>query len=521
MGKRKRGSASQQAIADGQEAQYAISNAEKPPAADQGKRRKAQGSPKDAPLEPVTIQIVAGTYEKVLHGLTATITRPLAIEDEKPTEVEFADTFMFNAHSSAVRCLAISPNTKNSDKVILASGGSDQLINLYSISTIPPSHVKTKAPLMPTLAGNRVVENPKNKELGSLQHHAGSINALHFPTRSKLLSAAEDNTMAVTRTRDWTVLSTIKAPIPKLYGRPSGDMAPLSGAPSGINDVAVHPSLKLMLSVGKGEKCMRLWNLITGRKAAVLNFDRHLLHSVGEGKYNRGEGWKVEWNHLGEEFALAFERACVIYGIDSKPKCLILPSPKTKVHQMKYLTLKPNGAEPYEVLSLSTEDGRMMFYSTKYTVEKGVVESHRESSIPVCEPLGLLGGPTEGLTGRIKDFEILSVPHLTNPLIVTGSSDGAIRLWLVNAVEIARQVSSPRSTGALVNGHSDPDVSTARKRNLKQVGHLLSTYETGNRITCLKAFVMSGPVHPETVIGGKTSLVAGSTNGSTDVGKDS
>lgn len=59
----------------------------------------------------------------------------------------------------------------------------------------------------------------------------------------------------------------------------------MGGALSRVNDFAVHPSLILMLSVSKGEKSMRLWNLVTGKKAGVLNFSREMLMEVGEGKH--------------------------------------------------------------------------------------------------------------------------------------------------------------------------------------------------------------------------------------------
>ena len=73
--------------------------------------------------------------------------------------------------------------------------------------------------------------------------------------------------------------------------------------------------MKLIVSVGKGEKCMRLWNLVTGKKAGVLNFGRELLQGVGEGKWGRGEGRRVEWNSLGEEFVVSFERGCAVFGM--------------------------------------------------------------------------------------------------------------------------------------------------------------------------------------------------------------
>src|SRR5699024_1925504 len=111
---------------------------------------------------------------------------------------------------------------------------------------------------------------------------------LHFPTRSKLLSASEDSTIAVTRTRDWSVLSNIKVPKAKAHGRPSGDTAAFGSTPAGVNEFAIHPSMKVMISVSKGERCIRLWNLVTGKKAGVLGFSREMLQEAGEGKHSSG-----------------------------------------------------------------------------------------------------------------------------------------------------------------------------------------------------------------------------------------
>lgn len=230
------------------------------------------------------------------------------------------DTFLFEAHGSAIRTLALSPMPKKDSieppRVILASGGTDERINLYSLAAAPPA-VNERYPSVPTLAGNKILENPKNRELGSLLHHTAGISSLQFPSRSKLLASGEDNTISVTKTRDWTVVSTIKVPHPKVQGRPSGDTAPPGGSPSGVTDFAVHPSMKLMLSVGRGERSMRLWNLVTGKKAGVLNFSKDVLQSVKEGRWSTGEGRKIEWNSKGEEFAVAFEWGAVVFGVVS------------------------------------------------------------------------------------------------------------------------------------------------------------------------------------------------------------
>ncbi|KAA6416316.1 MAG: 60S ribosome biogenesis [Lasallia pustulata] len=477
-----------------------------------------------------TVQIITGSYERVLHGVTATVSHETSKDFDDGSKAEFADTFLFNAHGSAIKCLALSPQSTSSDasqeqKIILASGSTDERINLYHISASPPSQLG-KITSIPSLAGNTITENPRNRELGSLLHHSASINALYFPTRSKLLSAGEDNTIAVTRTRDWTVLSTIKAPIPKAMGRPSGDTAPSGGTPAGVNDFAVHPSLKLMVSVGKGEKCMRLWNLVTGKKAGVLTFGRELLQDVGEGRWSSGEGRKVEWDSKGEEFAVAFERGVVVFGMDSKPRCRILASSRTKVHQLRYFPLTETESITSDILALSTEDGRVLFYTTHSIGILKDKQPEGEQTIPSCAALGQLGGPATGVKGRIKDFEILRLPSLKgraeSTLIVTGSSDGALRLWTLNSEELnsGRPNSNGEPSTGNVNAASSSNIKTDGSNtgaSTRQVGHLIGSYETGNRITCLTAFVMSRP----SVVDGLVQIDGGDIDtGKTEDGSD-
>lgn len=425
-----------------------------------------------------SVQIITGSYERVLHGITATISESPS-ENPTSTSVQFADSFLFNAHASAIRCLALSsisdPSCTQSPNILLASGGTDERVNVYSLSAVPPVENEKMAP-MPSLGANKISENPRNRELGSLMHHSSSITSLHFPTRSKLLSAAEDNTIAVSRTGDLSVVSTIKAPHPKVQGRPSGDTAPPGAAPAGINDFAIHPSMKLMLSVGKGERCMRLWNLVTGRKAGVLNFSRTELQSVQEGKYSSGEGRRIEWNPKGEEFAVAFEKGAVIFGADSKAKSRILPKPLTKLHQMRYLTISNGDGSDMVVVAVSTENGNLLFYSVDNTSQaKEVVSSESSLSDSLC--LAQLDGKSNGVTGRIKDFEILSMASSTGTssdlLAVTAGSDGRVRLWTMHTKDL---FSAKASLEKLLTPIS--------------VGDLIGTYETSSRITCLKAFVM-------------------------------
>ncbi|KAF2725445.1 WD40 repeat-like protein, partial [Polychaeton citri CBS 116435] len=424
--------------------------------------------------EAVNVQIVLGSYERVLHGFAATIPSGLLNDQPAPAssegkdgdgshsdlQVSFSDTFLFAAHSSSIRCLAVSPSTEN-DKRILATGGSDERINVYSVSTIPPKPQAKPSAL--GLAGNSTAENSRNRSLGSLIHHDRAITRIEFPAKGKLFSAAEDNTVAISRTRDWTVLSSIKAPIPTPQGRPSGDTAAPGEVPAGVNDFAIHPSQKLMLSVGKGEKCMRLWNLMTGKKAGVLNFDRDLLAQAGEGKLSTGEGRTILWDMPGENYVVGFERGGIVYGIDSKAKAIIRTPTPTKLHQMKFIPGDSN------LLAISTENGSILFIDISPSSDSGDARS-----LPRCNVLGEVGGKAAGVSGRVKDFGILALPN-GSLLVVAGSSDGVVRLWTVSAsaLEAMQGAQGAENTAG-------------------QIAVQIGSLETSKRITCLDAFMLDG-----------------------------
>jgi len=432
----------------------------------------------------LTIQIVAGAYDRVLHGITAILRPPSAVPPEELKtkncsevlrDVEFADTFLFNAHTSAIRCLALSPFSApvpgQTQKVLLATGGNDERINIYNLSAHPPSRRSAiDQKLLSSITPRPVLENAKNRELGTLLHHSSNIVRVAFPNRSKLLSASEDSTIGVTRTRDWNLLHTFKCPKPKVQGRPSGDTAAAGGAPSGVNDFAVHPSNKIMLSVSKGEHCMRLWNLETGKKSRVLNFEREALAEVGESRHSTGEAHRIVWGSADDEdeFAVGFDRDVLIYGMDCRPKCRLMGDIKTKVHQIRYI--ETDGDET--VVAVSTEGGRVLFFSTARE-NITVLPEGKDNKTPMLATAKLvaeLGGQGAGVSGRIKDFAVLPVQDEDEEkswYLVTGNSDGTVRLWRLGPGDL-------RSTG-------EP-----RRR----VGKMLGSYKTGNRITCLEAFIM-------------------------------
>jgi len=153
--------------------------------------------------------------------------------------------------------------------------------------------------------------------------------------------------------------------------------------------------------------------------------------------------------------------------------------------------------ETKEILAISTEDGRILFYSAALPALVQGIESDTKSQIPLCRAVGQLGGSAEGSTGRIKDFEILKSPDLYACLIVTGSSDGSIRLWMVTEADLQETLPDHEDSSETELGdpaNSQPKETAATLPEPRQIGKLLGTYEAGNRITCLKAFIMSEPV---------------------------
>lgn len=432
-----------------------------------------------------TIQVIVGFYDGVLHGLTATIGQggkgKGKGKGEGESTAEFADTFLLTAHTKSIRCLAVSPESApvpgQTQKRTLASGSADSKINLYELSAHPPPRMPEgdDDPLRHA-APRPILENKRNRELGSLEHHASAVTSLEFPLRSKLISASEDSTVAVTRTRDWALLSTLRAPMAKAEGRPSGDTAAFDGTPQGVNDFAVHGSMKLMLTASKGERKVRPWNLTTGKRAKALSYGGELLRQVGESRHASGEAKRLACGVVGgeDEFAVGFDRDVVVFGMTGEPRCTALGSTGTKVHQARYLWGGPEGASEGgsgarpALLAVSTEDGRVVLVSTRddhLTRREGA----REGEAPgVARTVASVGGREGGVAGRIKDFALVEDGSGRTLYVVGGGSDGVVRVWSLGVDELGRACEAGDVLG----------------------GSLVGTYATGNRITCLEAYRM-------------------------------
>ena len=179
---------------------------------------------------------------------------------------------------------------------------------------------------------------------------------------------------------------------------------------------------------------------------------------------------------------------------DSKPRGIICPTPPTKIHQIRYLSLD---SETPENLAVSTEDGRVLLYSAQDKILSSAAPGDAVPSLPL---LGQVAGPTGGASSRVKDFVILP-DQLTSGkqdyIVVTASSDGKIRVWSLAAASLSTPQTKPASAIGGANGESFTsnvgDSNPAEVSPVHQIGSLLGEYTTSNRITCLQAFVMLEP----------------------------
>lgn len=186
---------------------------QKEKAKDKGKSRAS-----DAPTPPPrSFKIITGSYEKLLYGLSGTLTP--SPDAPHGYTVALAASFIFPAHVSCIKAVAASPNGGK----WLATGSADEIIKVWDLR--------------------------RRKEVGGLMHHEGSITSLAFPTRSHLLSASEDGTLTLFRARDWAVLRVLK------------------GHRGRVNAFSVHPSAKVALSVGR-DGTLRMWDLMRGKGCA-------------------------------------------------------------------------------------------------------------------------------------------------------------------------------------------------------------------------------------------------------------
>eukprot|EP00606_Chrysophyceae_sp_TOSAG23-5_P000562 GSChrysophyteH2.ASY1.ANO1.1152.1 assembled CDS len=190
------------------------------------------------------IRAVAVSYEGSLFGWDVN-----AREDGEDEGLVSDLVFGFHAAQGSLKALSVSESGK-----YMVCGGMDEHIRIFNVA--------------------------ENRCLGELNGHTGAITCLEFVGDKFIVSGSDDMNLCIWRVQDWECVHI------------------LGGHKASVNDLSIHPSGKMALSVSK-DNTLKLWNLVQGRCA----FTRRL----------QGPADKVEWNSDGNFYLLVVGAVLHVY----------------------------------------------------------------------------------------------------------------------------------------------------------------------------------------------------------------
>ena len=313
---------------------------------------------------PRGLRIVAGSYERFLYGIEGFVHRGA---DGNYT-VSLTPRFVFPAHVSSIRCVACAGR----DSKWLATGGMDETIKVWDLR--------------------------RRKEVGALTGHEGTITSLSFPTRTFLLSASEDGTMNLYRTRDWALLRTMR------------------GHKGRINSASAHPSGRVALSVG-ADRMIRMWDLRRGMGSASVK--------IG------AEAEKIVWDTQGKRFAVLTGRQVLVYGTNMSQLARI-EHPK-RLHDVSFT----QSNHKHEWMLVPTEAGVVHIYDVDD------IQGSEDEATP-REVARLVGH-----SNRVRSAcatHIQADDQTQHVLFTTISSDGLIRVFRVDGSRLEHEASAHYDT---------------------------------------------------------------------------
>ncbi|KAI0272756.1 WD40-repeat-containing domain protein [Gloeopeniophorella convolvens] len=339
-------------------------------------------SEKEASL-PSSFKVISGSYERLLYGLQGTASP--ASPGSSELEWSLKPIFIFPAHVSYIKAIAASPQGGK----WLATGSGDEIIKVWDLR--------------------------RRKEVGGLMHHEGSITHLVFPSRSHLMSASEDGTLCLFRARDWAVLRSLK------------------GHKGRVNSIAVHPSGKVALSVGK-DRTLRMWDLMRGRRGASMKLGY--------------EGELVRWSTTGSLLIVQHQKTVQVYSTDlALLHALEHPS---RIHDVKFVQ-RAEGI--HEVLLVAAEDKKV----TAYDISP-------DTDVPLRVIAHFVGH-----SNRVKALDTIrislpSTSRRSTVILSTVSSDGTLNVYDLSSLPL------PTSLEA---------------NDIPQISPVVTYDSKGSRFTCI------------------------------------
>lgn len=181
------------------------------------------------------MSLVAGSYEKFVWGFSL---KTLATSET----LTLKPLFSYPSHTTPIKSVAVAGP-------VGASGGADDAIKIYDL--------------------------PSSSEIGSLLDPTGAVSAISFfctplaPSIPRnLLAGSDDGAVRVYDADPFVLLKTV--PVHR----------------RGVSDLAVHPSGRLALTVGR-DSTLAMVNLARGRRSFSCRLDReatNVRYGLGDGE---------------------------------------------------------------------------------------------------------------------------------------------------------------------------------------------------------------------------------------------
>ncbi|KAM9910305.1 hypothetical protein OXX69_004626 [Metschnikowia pulcherrima] len=335
-------------------------------------------------------RIMVGSYE---HNLLC-----LSLIMKGTAEAVFTPIFHFQAHTLSIKSIDIA-------KRYLVTGSNDEHIRIYDLQ--------------------------KRKELGTLLSHQGTVTTLKFSKESSktsdssksgkwLLSGSEDGKIIIWRTKDWETFGTLK------------------GHSGRVNDLDIHPSGRVAISVGT-DNTIRLWNLMTAKKAAVLKI---------KGRDHVGQPADiVRWISEGKHFVVGLLNQLFIYELSEQAQIV-----KKVQFKSTLMCLETISIDSKEYLVVGLNNGAIQFYD----VAKTLSDENPEPEFTL-----------QGHFNRVKGISFMCSESDTHnvPFLVSVSSDGKIVVWnLTKRDQVAVYDSGERLNCVAVCGESVEKADTMKRR---------------------------------------------------------
>ena len=172
----------------------------------------------------------------------------------------------------------------------------------------------------------------------------------------------------------------------------------LKGHKGRVNDISIHPSGKLAISVGR-DRTLRLWDLRSAKKASARRLGKEALF--------------VQWNMVGDKFAVLFDKNLTVTNLDADD--LMDFSHSARLHCFRYIY---HPGYDMEVLVVGSEDRHLRIISPNSGEVLLTKEAHGS---------------------RVKQIDFYRISD--NEIYLTSiSSDGHIKLWECSKTNLLKEV---------------------------------------------------------------------------------